>query len=139
MNTTEINGKEYTLTEGEGGKLTLTPLIKQPEVRTPQAGDVWAWDKWTYIINLELHGVSLDDSSETTIRPFSSGEFNEGATYLGKFSEVYCKIADVRDALSHEDRQGDSIMRSDCIHRSVNASALEMSRNALAKLGIIAK
>ena len=42
MNTTH-NGKEYTLTEGEGGKLTLTPLSKPEDTRTPEAGDVWAY------------------------------------------------------------------------------------------------
>ena len=61
MNTTELNGTEYKLTEGEGGKITLTPIIKQPEKRTPEAGDVWEDNRFgeAYLIGDE-ESICLD-------------------------------------------------------------------------------
>jgi len=102
-NTTEINGKEYLLTEGEGGKLTLTPLIKQPEVRTPEAGDVWASKGWI-LLSDQCGGTTAlalpDHASVTAGHTEPDYEDYDTSTYLGKFSEVYVKISDVRDAFN---------------------------------------
>ena len=137
MNTTEINGKEYTLTEGEGGKLTLTPLIKEPEQRKPEAGDVWRRNDWTYLIGEDLHGITMGDGlkTKTVFQKYYRADI---FTYLGKFDDVYVKKADIIEALSHEDSDGDSIMSTPNSSGSVYCQALDKSREALRKLGIIA-
>ena len=118
MNTKTLNNKEYTLTEGEGGKLTLTPLIKQPEPRTPKAGDVWhggAYGQSNYLMCADSPDGMLASNLSSGARshygfadqnPLAGGDF----TYLGKFDEVYVKISDVRDALSIEDVNGNSVL-----------------------------
>ena len=136
MKTTELNGTEYTLTEGEGGKITLTPLREIIEKRTPEAGDVYtsAYASW----------LVCDDKSwvDLTLRFASNamaGEHDFGHSYLGKFDEVYVNraefISDIREALSHKDFHGDSILNSTGC--SVTVTGLEKSRKALRKLNII--
>ena len=142
MNTTEINGKEYLLTEGEGGKLTLTPLINEPEQRTPEAGDVWEAGPYTWL---------MQDGENSTLvgRTASSWRIGEKCearpedyhTYLGKFDEVYVKrndfIADVRDALSFKDREGEDMMNYISTSRYDEADfGRGKTLKALAKLGI---
>ena len=117
MNTTTLNNKEYTLTEGEGGKLTLTPLIKQPEPRTPKAGDVWyggAYGQSNYLMCADSPDGMLASNLSSGARshygfadqnPLAGGDF----TYLGKFDEVYVKISDVREALSLRDGFGNNV------------------------------
>jgi len=136
MNTTEINGKEYTLTEGEGGKLTLTPLIKEPEQRKPEAGDVWRRNDWTYLIGEDLHGITMGDGlkTKTVFQKYYRADI---FTYLGKFDDVYVKKADIIEALSHEDSDGDSVIRSKRV-TATDAWGIVKSREALRKLGIIA-
>jgi hypothetical protein len=136
METTKLNGTEYTLTEGEGGKITLTPLIKQPEKRTPEAGDVWADNEgFVHFISASGKGVDLI-SGHISFEKYSQYPTNSSDTYLGKFDEVYVKIADVREALSHEDYDGDSILNG-FPESAVGDSGLEPSRKALRKLNII--
>ena len=133
MKTTELNGTEYKLTEIEGGKITLTPLKKQPEKRTPKSGDVWEDKEFgeAYLIGDE-ESICLDGRDNPGgVDPFVF----IGDTYLGKFDEVYVKISDVRLALSHEDFHGDSILNSTGC--SVTVNGLEKSRKALRKLNII--
>ena len=147
MNTTELNGTEYTLTEGEGGKITLTPLVTQPEQRTPKAGDVWRKGtgyRSNYLMcNASSDGIlasNLDSNAvthfgEASSNPLSGEEF----TYLGKFDEVYVKISDVRDALSHKDIDGDDML--DYINQEFKSKAPiyggDESFKALRKLNII--
>ena len=138
MKTTELNGTEYKLTEGEGGKITLTPLNKQPEKRTPKAGDVWLENRFgeAFLIG-DKESICLDSEcgpsgpGGCSVAPFDW----KHDTYLGKFDEVYVKISDIREALSHKDFHGDSILNSTGC--SVTVTGLEKSRKALRKLNII--
>jgi hypothetical protein len=110
MNTTKLNGTEYTLTEGEGGKIILTPIIKQPEKREPEAGDVWQgfsgsdWLVGESRATLDAEGIHhFGYHMHSRLNPCR-------ATHLGKFDEVYVKIADVRAALSHKDVDGEDML-----------------------------
>ncbi len=135
MNTTELNGTEYTLTEGEGGKITLTPLVTQPEQRTPEAGDVWEgeyeWGGETYLIG-DDESICLNGEGDPGGCSVSTSDF---ATYLGKHHEVYVKIADVREALSHKDIDGDGML--DYINTKNTIYGGDESFKALRKLNII--
>ena len=116
MKTTEINGKEYLLTEGEGGKLTLTPLIKQPEPRTPEAGDVW-------ITNIGSEFVVTQGMDIVMVQDGMMIEYGQGVldlshcTYLGKFSEVYVKIADVHSCIVSCNHQGSTVMNYESLRK----------------------
>ena len=62
-----------------------------------------------------------------------------GYTCLGKIEEVYCKISDVRDALSIEDDDGDSVLSADTESGQCGGNydyGIQKSQAALAKLGI---
>ena len=140
MNTTELNGTEYTLTEGEGGKITLTPLNKQPEKRTPEAGDVWK-DEGGFANFISRGGQVVDlKNGYISLKKYNQYGIHYSATYLGKFDEVYVNraefISDVRAALSHKDSFGGCILRPlpGC---GLGVSGLEQSRAALRKLNII--
>lgn len=142
MNTTTLNNKEYTLTEGEGGKLTLTPLINEPEPRKPEAGDVWANKQETIMLkddgrNLRLEGESSGKAG--TLEHCEVAGF--GYTYLGKFSEVYVKISDVRDALSQSTAYGYDVISYLAADESskICLTGKDMALEALRKLGIIAE
>ena len=132
MKTTELNGTEYTLTEGEGGEITLTPIIKQPEPRTTEPGDVWALTDWIYFIDAGRHGVILEDGTRTT-KPVTPREEEGRYTYLGKHRDVYVKISDVIAALSIEDIDGCSMLSG----KEVWREARKRSLAALRKLNII--
>ena len=137
MNTTEIDGKQYTLTEGEGGKLTLTPLIKQPAKRTPEAGDVWQSKRGnhcTWLLGSKWHCIDLEDGEQCGI---SKSVIYADFTYLGKFSEVYVKRDDVREALSIGNSVGHCFLAPG--HVVTPRPHYIRSREALAKLGITAK
>ena len=133
MNTTEINGTEYKLTEGEGGKITLTPIIKQPEKRAPEFGDVWE-DKGGFVEFISKGGKGVDlISGYISSKKYNQYATHSSDTYLGKHKDVYVKIADVRAALSHEDYEGDSILAG----RITEVYAVNEARKALRKLNII--
>mgnify|MGYP003656816522 CR=1 FL=1 len=132
MKTTELNGTEYKLTEGDGGKITLTPLNKQPE-----AGDVWDIDGHDLRPTLvTISGYShLSNGVSYNSHDAHDNLLERKGVYLGKFDEVYAKISDIRAALSHKDFHGDSILNSTVC--SVTVTGLERSRKALRKLNII--
>ena len=111
MKTTKLNGTEYKLTEGEGGKITLTPLIEQPEKREPEAGDVWqGFSGSDWLVGESKTTLLCDTEGTHQIGYHMHSRLNPtGATYLGKHSEVYVKIADVRAALSHKDVDGEDM------------------------------
>ena len=95
MKTTELNGTEYKLTEGEGGKITLTPIIKQPEKRTPKAGDVWE-NSEGFVEFIARGGKGVDlITGYISYKKYDQYATHSSDTYLGKFDEVYVKIADV--------------------------------------------
>ena len=149
MNTTELNGTEYTLTEGEGGKITLTPikitltpLKKQPIKWTPEAGDVWEDNRFgeAFLIG-DKESICLDSEcgpsgpGGCSVAPFDW----KHDTYKGKFNEVYVKISDVREALSHKDVDGQNML--DCLIQryksKVQVYGSGESFKALRKLNII--
>ena len=150
MNTQEINGKKYTITEGEGGKLIFTPVVEEVKQRKPKAGEVWSVANGKIIILVNL-GDSVTFLSGSDI--FDCGEIygplshdiplREGrGIRLGKFDEVYVNraefISDVRKALSHEDSWGDSILNSFNKHDiNVANRGTKKTREALRKLNII--
>ena len=138
MNTTELNGTEYTLTEGEGGKIMLTPLNKQPEKRAPEAGDVWkGFSGSDWLVGESKATLLFDTEGTHDVGYHMHSPLNPtGATYLGKFNEVYVKIADVRDALSHKDIFGNSVLNGRP-EWAVYSSGLDRTRKALRKLNII--
>jgi len=116
----------------------LEALEQQPEPRTTEAGDVWEnfvlGEQW--IIGTEGIDTRLNDGLTTEKK--DEEDDTDIFTYLGKFPEVYCKISDVRDALSHEDTCGDSVLsRIDLdVDIFVGRSGRLATREALRKLGI---
>ena len=147
MNKEELNQKLSDL-EAEASK--LRSLINEPEVRTPEAGDVWAWDvgggRPIWLVAENNQWVTIDGLSGRNNITDMTGNGSTEHSYLGKFSEVYVRrdghvsISDVRDALSIEDGEGDSVLSSgkhELIYVLKGASTA--TREALAKLGITAK
>jgi len=135
MKTTELNGTEYTLTEGEGGEITLTPIIKQPDPRTPEPGDVWALTDWIYIIDEGRYGVTLEDGTRTS-EPLTHREGGRN-TYLGKHRDVYAKISDIIDALSFKDHEGEDMFTFLMRGSSDNNFGRKNTVEAFRKLNII--
>tara|TARA_R110000772_G_scaffold207611_1_gene318139 strand:- start:279 stop:722 length:444 start_codon:yes stop_codon:yes gene_type:complete len=128
----------------------LREIIEAPEGRTPEEGDVWLENDGTnHIVVIGNCGLAsamfgmerlnghLYDGSAFSSDPFD-GILKEDFTYLGKFDEVYVKISDVRDALSHEGLVGDSVLNS---HKGegiyIGKAASRKTREALRKLNII--
>ena len=105
MNKDKINSKIEDL---EAELQTLKKLANEPEQRTPEAGDVWRRNDWTYLIGEDLHGITVCDGARTNtvFQRYSADIY----TYLGKHSLDYVKISDVRDALSVKDAWGESVM-----------------------------
>ena len=121
----------------------LRSLINQPEQRKPEAGDVWEGGSGsTWIISKDNTEFGTCLTSESPGFPVGSEhDISDmgtlGGTYLGKFDEVYCKISDVREALSHEDDDGQSLIY--LLKNSVQMRyfAKDKALPALQKLGII--
>ena len=111
--------------------------LREPNKREPQVGNMWESHGDIYTIDDAGHGVSA--GGFRTFRRFDSYEsfLSNDDTYLGSFYDVYCKISDVRDALSHKDSFGGCILSS-LLNRGLGVSGLEKSRKALRKLNIIA-
>ena len=112
MNTKTLDGKEYLLTEGEGGKLTLTPLIKQPEPHTPEAGDVLERRGWTLLVDASGGTTVIKSPNNCKTVGTNTGDYNYfgDSENLGKFSEVYVKIADVHSCIVSCNHQGSTVM-----------------------------
>ena len=143
MKTTELNGTEYKLTEGEGGKITLTPIIKQPEKRTPEAGDVWE-DSEGFVEFITENGKGVDlMSGYISSKKYSQYPTHSSDTCLGKHHEVYVNraefISDIREALSHKDRGGDSVLNriDGDLNINIGRSGTLATGAALRKLNII--
>ena len=130
-----IDNKEYVISEGEGGVLTFTPVVKE---RVPETGDV-------YKFGLRGETLILTGDGKNTILPrgdsglwrhadIASGDYE----FLGKHSDVYVKISDVVAALRIENDYGDSIYSS-IIEGSARipfVECIEKTRDALAQLNI---
>lgn len=130
----------------------LREIIEAPEqvapARTPEAGDVWTErygadflcnsDGTNTILN-QLHGGYPAGKLGT----YDFDKIGRTCTYLGKFSEVYVKrddfIRDVRDALSIEDKDGDSVLAHSGVSTTttqINTKGTAAIAEALAELGI---
>lgn len=117
----------------------LRRIIDEPEARKPEAGDVWSSGDSDYLLfedGYSLVGGPIYVRMKIGSSPWTRGNY----TYLGKFDEVYVKISDVRDALSHKDACGDSLL--ECLELpnssiGVFSEAANLSRDALCKLNII--
>ena len=137
MNKEQLNQK---LSDLEEEAANLRSLINEPEQRTPEAGDVWeGFSGSDWLVGESTKATLLFDTEGThRVGYHMNSHLNPtGATYLGKFSEVYVKISDVRAALSHRDGCGDSILRSLPGIGWLGGSGLGESRAALRKLNII--
>ena len=130
-----IDNKEYVISEGEGGVLTFTPVVKE---RVPETGDV-------YKCGLRGETLILTGDGKNTILPrgdsglwrhadIASGDYE----FLGKHSDVYVKISDVVAALKIKDDDGDSIYSSIIKDnaRIPFVECIEKTRDALAQLNI---
>ena len=137
MKTTQ-NGKDYTITEGQDGVLTLTPLIKQ---RVPEETEVWSCEGDTFVFD-QKGGTTVLNSSH-----FEPGNHQEDfrvtgeEVYLGKFPDVFVKISDVVKALSIEDEDEDSLLNwlsteDDIPGYIPNYQTRDRTRDALAQLNI---
>ena len=121
----------------------LREIIKAPEQRTPEAGDVWHDDcsGVDYLLlndGYKVVGGDVVVKMKISCSPWATGNY----TYLGKFDEVYVNraefISDVRAALSHEDNWGDSCYKSiKGISNHPCISVEAKTREALRELNII--
>jgi hypothetical protein len=149
MNKKLINSKIADL-ETELQKLKELANEPWPEPRrTPEAGDVWEFLDG-YFCLLDDNGGNINLHNCGKVGNMKHGDFAEGCTYLGKFDEVYVKrddfIADVRDALSIEDKDGDSVLARQSSSLPLDTQSIYVMQpaaskvlEALAKLGITAK
>jgi hypothetical protein len=135
MNKDKINSKIEGL-EAELQK--LKQLANEPKQRTPEHGDVWeGFSGSDWLVGESKTTLLFDTEGTHEVGYHMYSQLNPtGATYLGKFDEVYVKIADVREALSHKDSFGGCILRS-LLGRGLGVSGLDKSREALRKLNII--
>tara|TARA_R110000850_G_scaffold261263_2_gene389294 strand:+ start:156 stop:560 length:405 start_codon:yes stop_codon:yes gene_type:complete len=75
----------------------LREIIKAPEKRKPEAGDVYSSNYASWLVS---QGGSWTDLSEGYFKRHGMRGWDDaGHTYKGKFHEVYVKISDVRAAL----------------------------------------
>jgi hypothetical protein len=106
MDKDKINSKIEDL-EAELQK--LKQLANEPEQRTPEFGDVWE-DSEGFVEFIAKGGKGVDlISGYISFKKYDQYQAHSSNTYLGKHSEVYVKIADVRAALSHKDVDGEDM------------------------------
>jgi hypothetical protein len=119
----------------------LRLLLKEPEPRTPEAGDVWKYSDGVEHWIIGTEGIDTRLSDGLTTEEKDEEDDTDAYTYLGKFDEVYVRrdghvsISDVRDALSIKDCDGESVL-DNTVRK--NSYGINDSTEALAKLGIIA-
>jgi hypothetical protein len=107
MNKEQLNQK---LSDLEEEAANLRSLINEPEKRTPEAGDVWETKLGRNIIV----GQTSENCFNLTLNS-DDYSVNDTMTYLGKFSEVFVKIADVRDAVVSYSHQGSTVMSTEAL------------------------
>ena len=134
MNKKELNQKLNDL-EAEASK--LRSLINEPEQRTPEAGDVWRDGSGHLLIVMRNGTVYQPHDGYVSESRLESYDSHSRDIYLGKFSEVYVKRDDVREALSIGNSVGHCFLAPG--HVVTPRPHYIRSREALAKLGITAK
>ena len=115
----------------------LRRIIDEPEARMPEAGDVWKLKREGWDVMLGSGDVNINLLNNGQMGLYTHTDFTKnGATYLGKFDEVFVKISDVREALSHKDKEGDdTIELLQSFDRNLWGACSTL--NALRKLNII--
>ncbi len=79
----------------------LRRIIDEPEARMPEAGDVWKLKRGGWDVMLGSGDVNINLLNNGQMGLYTHTDFTKnGATYLGKFDEVYVKISDVREAFN---------------------------------------
>lgn len=120
MKTTELNGKRYTLREGEDGQIILDPIKEETPPRKNQFkyGDVWRFENSLYIALGNGQTAAIYGKSGVVQRNKNPDWF--ASEYIGNVFEdlgskandsEYIKRSDVIDALSIRDSEGDSFLK----------------------------
>lgn len=115
----------------------LREIIKAPEQRTPEQGDVWQ-DKFDSYLVGENESISLGVGDYPGGCSIDPSDFI-GDACLGKFNGVYVKISDVREALGYTDNWGDSVLSTVSGGKGISLGGIttQKTREALRKLDII--
>lgn len=117
----------------------LRRIIDEPEARMPEAGDVWKLKRGGWDVMLGSGDVNINLLNNGQMGLYTHTDFTKnGATYLGKFDEVYVKISDVREALSIKDDRSRNVIEwlADDRFKPRNQTIIE-THSALRKLNII--
>ena len=116
MNKDKINSKIEDL-EAELQK--LKQLANEPEQRTPEAGDVWkGFSGSDWLVGESKTTLLFDTEGTHDVGYHMYSQLNPtGATYLGKFDEVYVKISDVRAAVVSYHHQGSTVMGTEALRK----------------------
>ena len=79
----------------------LREIIKAPELKEPEYGDLLDYSGNIWILGDDNRGTAIDCRDDSRQEPGDTAiHLSIGAPKnLGKFNEVYVKISDVRDAL----------------------------------------
>ena len=117
----------------------LRRIIDEPEARMPEAGDVWKLKRGGWDVMLGSGDVNINLLNNGQMGLYTHTDFTKnGATYLGKFDEVFVKISDVREALSIKDDRSRNVIEwlADDRFKPRNQTIIE-THSALRKLNII--
>ena len=117
----------------------LRRIIDEPEARMPEAGDVWKLKREGWDVMLGSGDVNINLLNNGQMGSYTHTDFTKnGATYLGKFDEVFVKISDVREALSIKDDRSRNVIEwlADDRFKPRNQTIIE-THSALRKLNII--
>ena len=117
----------------------LRRIIDEPEARMPEAGDVWKLKREGWDVMLGSGDVNINLLNNGQMGLYTHTDFTKnGATYLGKFDEVFVKISDVREALSIKDDRSRNVIEwlADDRFKPRNQTIIE-THSALRKLNII--
>ena len=117
----------------------LRRIIDEPEARMPEAGDVWKLKREGWDVMLGSGDVNINLLNNGQMGLYTHTDFTKnGATYLGKFDEVFVKISDVREALSIKDDRSRNVIEwlDDDRFKPRNQTIIE-THSALRKLNII--
>jgi hypothetical protein len=89
----------------------LRRIIDEPEQRTPETGDVWKGFSGSTWLRGESKDTLLNDTEHTHGAGYEASFRldHTSSTYLGKFDEVYVKASDVREVLSIQDEEGETL------------------------------
>jgi hypothetical protein len=116
MNKDKINSKIEDL-EAELQK--LKQLANEPEQRTPEFGDVLLCGDTSWLVTDDGEWVAVEDRDPNVLGTNSGGGWGcyLGFKNLGKFNDVFVKIADVRDAVVSYHHQGSTVMSTEALRK----------------------